>query len=352
MHKTLALAFALLVAPASAQLIEGFEHGNELLYAPINVGNDTLDFTVGAAHDGNLGAQFNSSLNPTWRARFDLVTSAGNTYDCFVRLRGSSTTGRSYVGYGATANGCLTAVIAPNTGQILLQSCTNWNFNSLASAPFQYSADTWYVLRLEWAANGDASVHLLDETRTTTLASTPTVATPFVSSGGIALRGSSNNAPTVFHDLDTIWLERGNLGTNYCSPGVANSTGHPGVITAFGRRTVAGNDVTLRAQGLPSNAFGYFLTSRTQGSLGQPGGSLGVLCLGGSIGRYVGPGQIKNTGDIGEFSLVLDLTQTPTPTGPVSIAPGETWNFQSWHRDAVGGAATSNFTNGLSVTLQ
>ena len=36
----------------------------------------------------------------------------------------------------------------------------------------------------------------------------------------------------------------------------------------------------------------------------------------------------------------------------ISIAAGETWNFQTWHRDSVGGIATSNFTNGLAVTFQ
>jgi len=78
----------------------------------------------------------------------------------------------------------------------------------------------------------------------------------------------------------------------------------------------------------------------------QPGNSVGVLCLGGAIGRYVRQGQILNSGTLGAFALALDLTGTPTPTGLVSIAPGEAWNFQAWYRDSVGGAATSNFTSG------
>ena len=86
--------------------------------------------------------------------------------------------------------------------------------------------------------------------------------------------------------------------------------------------------------------------------MANPGGSDGNLCLGGSIGRYVGPGQIVNSGATGSFTLPLDLTQTPTPTGLVAIAAGETWNFQAWHRDAVGGFATSNFTDGLAVQFQ
>jgi hypothetical protein len=141
----------------------------------------------------------------------------------------------------------------------------------------------------------------------------------------------------------------GGVGTNYCGPGVVNSTGNSGTIRGTGSAIVANNDLTLVAEDLPTNAFGYFLTSMTQGLVPQPGGSLGVLCLGGNIGRYTGPGQIQNSGMTGSFDLLLDLTQTPTPTGFVSVAAGETWNFQAWHRDSVGGAAVSNFTDALEV---
>jgi hypothetical protein len=34
------------------------------------------------------------------------------------------------------------------------------------------------------------------------------------------------------------------------------------------------------------------------------------------------------------------------------VVPGETWYFQAWHRDLVGGTATTNFTDGLEVTFQ
>ena len=72
----------------------------------------------------------------------------------------------------------------------------------------------------------------------------------------------------------------------------------------------------------------------------------------GAIGRYVGPGQIQNSGGNGSFTLPLDLTQMPTPTGLVAAQAGETWNFTTWYRDAVGGSATSNFTDGVEVTFQ
>jgi hypothetical protein len=148
--------------------------------------------------------------------------------------------------------------------------------------------------------------------------------------------------------LEFIPTGGGSLGTNYCMAN-PNSTGSTGVIRAVGSASVAANDVTLEARALPNNAFGFFLTSLAQGFVANAGGSQGNLCLGGSIGRYVGPGQVQNTGMVGGFSLVLDLTQTPTPVGFVAIQAGETWNFQAWHRDAVGGVATSNFTDGLEV---
>ena len=94
------------------------------------------------------------------------------------------------------------------------------------------------------------------------------------------------------------------------------------------------------------------MAALSDGFIAMPGGSQGNLCLGGQIGRYVGPGQIQNSGTAGEISLLLALGATPTPSGLVAVQPGETWNFQCWFRDAVGGQATSNFTNGVEIVFQ
>ena len=110
--------------------------------------------------------------------------------------------------------------------------------------------------------------------------------------------------------------------------------------------------MTLLATDLPPSAFGFFLVSPRQDQLNNIGGSFGNLCISGSIGRYVGPGQIRGSGPSGRISLQIDLTQTPSPIGPIAIAPGETWNFQLWHRDTMGGQIGSNFTRGSSITFQ
>ena len=139
----------------------------------------------------------------------------------------------------------------------------------------------------------------------------------------------------------------GSVGSPYCATN-ANSTGSSGVLSASGSPLVSANDLTLEASSLPNNSFGFFLASLDQGFVQNPGGSAGNLCLGGSIGRYVGPGQIVNSGATGSFTLPLDLTQTPTPTGLVAIAAGETWNFQAWGRDG----STSIFSEAVSVAFQ
>jgi hypothetical protein len=141
------------------------------------------------------------------------------------------------------------------------------------------------------------------------------------------------------------------IGTPYCNAN-PNSAGGTGTCRAVGSTAVVDNDVTLEASQLPPGVFGFFLTSQTQGFVANPGGSQGNLCLGGAIGRFVGPGEIRNSGPAGEFSLQIDLTALPQGISSVAAQAGQTWNFAAWYRDALGGAPTSNFTDGVAVAFQ
>ena len=120
-------------------------------------------------------------------------------------------------------------------------------------------------------------------------------------------------------------------------------------MLATGSSVVAANDLTVACVDMPPLAFGFFIVSAQQGFVMNPAGSAGHLCLDGAIGRYVGPGQIQNSGPQGEISLALDLTALPQPLGFVSVQSGETWNFQTWFRDSSMGMATSNFSDGLQL---
>lgn len=142
------------------------------------------------------------------------------------------------------------------------------------------------------------------------------------------------------------------VGTNYCGPAVPNSSGLSATMSALGSAdlSINANRLTLVADDLPTNQFGIFFTGRTQGFVANPGGSVGNLCVSGSIGRFRGPGQILDSGAAGRIELGLDLALTPEGAGFVQVLAGETWNYQAWFRDvAAGGAATSNFSDGLEV---
>lgn len=139
-------------------------------------------------------------------------------------------------------------------------------------------------------------------------------------------------------------------GSNYCSTN-PNSTGVPTEIRARGTGSLVQDDITLEMTSMPNFSFGFFITSQTQGFVMNPAGSQGNLCLGGAIGRYVGPGQIQNSGSTGMIALPITWSNIPQPTMSVSASIGQTWNFQGWHRDSVMGTATSNFSNGVSVPV-
>ncbi|MEZ6014283.1 MAG: hypothetical protein R3F49_04165 [Planctomycetota bacterium] len=142
------------------------------------------------------------------------------------------------------------------------------------------------------------------------------------------------------------------LGVRYCSPATPNAVGVPGELTATGSDVASDNAFVLNASALPAGTFGFFFTGDARASVTQPGGSQGVLCVGGGIGRYVAPGQVQQANAAGEFSLAVDLTQHPRPIGVVSVQAGETWTFQAWYRDTYIVFPTSNFTDALEVTFR
>jgi hypothetical protein len=171
----------------------------------------------------------------------------------------------------------------------------------------------------------------------------------------VALYPHDHYQDGIYEPFDRLvfqtWMTDASFGAPYCSSN-PNSTGLEATIRAAGTPTVTQNDVTLIAEGLPVGSFSFFLTSQSRGFVMNPLGSQGNLCLGGSIGRYVGPGQIQQAGAGGMVALALDLQQMPTPNGLVAAQVGETWNFQAWHRDAVSGSATSNFTGGIEILFE
>ena len=134
--------------------------------------------------------------------------------------------------------------------------------------------------------------------------------------------------------------------------GVLNSTGRPATMCARGSNVAADNFVLFYAVDLPSNAFGYFITSVATDSVPNPGGATGTLCLDPSgIGRYAY--DVLQTTTTNSAFYQPDLTQTPFPNGFLQVMAGDTRYWQFWYRDMLpSGLATSNFTSGSGVTFQ
>jgi len=147
-------------------------------------------------------------------------------------------------------------------------------------------------------------------------------------------------------------IDGDSVGSPICAPAPANSTGLGGFLLVAGRPERNLDNLSLFAELLPPNTFVLFLASQTAGFTPNPGGSEGNLCIGGAIGRYNAPGQLRRSRADGVAYLQIDLDEVPQPSTLVSAAAGETWRFQAWYRDVVGGLNTSNFTSAVAVTLQ
>lgn len=153
------------------------------------------------------------------------------------------------------------------------------------------------------------------------------------------------NALTATFDDDN------SVGEGYCDA-LANSTGAASEIAGIGSSVVGDMDLTLVTTQLPPNSLCLYLVAEAEGYVAAPGNSPGFLCLDGEIGRFMGSGQVQLSGADGSVSLPVDLASLPRPGTTVAALPGDTWYFQTWHRDSVQGTATSNLSNGLRVLMR
>ena len=161
-----------------------------------------------------------------------------------------------------------------------------------------------------------------------------------------------NTGPGLAPHPDLGAFERSSLvGTVLCTAN-SGSLGRAAILDASGSTVVTDQDLTLTARLLPSATSALFLASRASGFVANPAGSLGNLCLGGAIGRFVGAGQIQFTGPMGIAELGVPLDALPTPLGLVQAVPGDSWFFQTWFRESVTGIPTSNFTDAVRIQFE
>jgi len=118
----------------------------------------------------------------------------------------------------------------------------------------------------------------------------------------------------------------------------AGSVGH---IEAFGSTSVADNDITLVASGVPPEAWGMFFYGSTEVYI--PLG-IGFRCVGGEGLQRLLP--LVRSDETGGVSRALDFTSHPMASSFISDAP-TTANFQYWHREN----GSNSLTDAIRINL-
>jgi uncharacterized repeat protein (TIGR01451 family) len=149
----------------SGSVIEGFESGI-WPHAPwVSVGGTTLGTISSAyAHDGNYGLR-----DPEWLYRTDVsLGNPGERLSWWVRPT-SGSAGRAYLGFGASAAGCWSAVVAPNTSQFMLQQNSGYLFSTAASISQTWQANKWYLVTVQFSSTSSVTCNVYDSDGTTLL---------------------------------------------------------------------------------------------------------------------------------------------------------------------------------------
>lgn len=146
---------------------------------------------------------------------------------------------------------------------------------------------------------------------------------------------------------DALLLSRfGGSASTYCDPATPNSTGQPSMLAAYGTFFAGDQRVRMVCRQLPPNRLAYLLVGDGSATSPSPFG-MGTLCVSGNVARFDANPVISSAAGVAQFEV--DVQSLPfAPALPVLA--GQTWNFQVWHRDSVGGP-TSNLSSAVAVTF-
>jgi hypothetical protein len=190
------LALLLFAVPALAATIEDFEDGNISEYTNTGAG---AAVTNAAAHDGNYGLELtNGSGGWIYRDDAQVHNQQGDVVSYWAHTGGD--TNRIYLGFGATAGGCYSAVIAPNTTSFIIQLNAGYGFADIGTVSQTWQANHWYRVEVHW---GTGTIQaLLFDSDGTTLLNTVNASDNTFTNGGLAFRGFVGAAPVYVDTID------------------------------------------------------------------------------------------------------------------------------------------------------
>ncbi|MCR4411149.1 MAG: S8 family serine peptidase [Thermoguttaceae bacterium] len=165
--------------------VESFEDGSLDEYTARGV---TATVSPAAAHDGSYGlATDPDQTDWIYRNDWEAHVERGDVISTWVRSS-QTAAGRAYFGFGATASGTLSMVMAPNSGELMIQRNANYGFETIGAVSQAWEPDHWYRLEVTWGQDGGIVGRLYDSDGTTLL-NTVTATDTTIFSGGIAFRG-------------------------------------------------------------------------------------------------------------------------------------------------------------------
>ncbi len=159
----------------------------------------------------------------------------------------------------------------------------------------------------------------------------------------VAVDGSGN-VYVAGKDSDNVFKIDLNCGLVYCDANPNNAAG-----IAIDTCDSTSGSINVRLANGPPNQFCYLLVGDGNGTVSQPPGAKGDLCVvgGNCLGRYdKDVGQIDSAGT---FSTDIKNAISNPCQGGVVIVPGATWYWQYWHRQPMGQPAT--FSAALETTF-
>ncbi|HEV3385957.1 MAG TPA: hypothetical protein VG097_14155, partial [Gemmata sp.] len=183
------------ITTSSSNVIENFQNGLNNYYY---MGNSYpyVYLSSAAAHTQTGAAQgLVDEGDGNWYFREDsgAVLNPGDTVTAWVEFSGAAN-GRAYFGFGTTGSGLDSVVLAPNTGQFIIQNNAGFtNYTNLAAVNQTYSANQWYMVQLQWGSVTGEVVASLYSSNGSTLLNQVTAYTGDLTPGTFAFRAIGSN---------------------------------------------------------------------------------------------------------------------------------------------------------------
>jgi hypothetical protein len=208
-----------------------------------------------ASHDGDYGLDDYWGWDWLYRDDPAPVVHAGDSISTWLKFSGSAD-GRAYFGFSAGETGTFSLVASGNSNQLILQLNSYFWFQDLAVVKFNYTADHWYRLQVDWGEGGKIVGKIFDSDGATLLQSLAANSNAY-SNGAIAFRSTASDA-----FFDTVQLLPGGARPHDAAANVGEPT------TAPSRAAEGGPGVYLLS--LTPSADAAAAPTTTSPSAGKP----------------------------------------------------------------------------------